>query len=435
MHHFCLTAFNAYPVIDPAAGGAIGGVETRAWMFARALARLPGTRVSFVVRHSSRPAARAIEGVELVPVVDPLFRMREAVSTMVARSGRFPWIRFNGFSPSLLWQLPIVAADFLRRRLTQGAVDYRKPMEPIVSVDADAFLTFGVVNMTSAAVIASAKARGRPAVLFLGSDSDLDERFRPDSDYVSPYGDPAPLCAWIIDQADMILAQTPDQQKTLKERFGRDSLVIANPIDHEEWDRLAADPLPDAGTGGLSRYVLWIGRAEGVHKRPQLMVELARRCPEVSFLMVLNPREPVLEARVRSEAPANLRIVSQVPFPRMPALFRKAAALVSTSALEGFPNVFLQAALSRVPIASLVVAPGFLEESGAGRAFEEDMEGLAAFVRMLWAEAPDADAEARERARRFVIERNGAEAQVGLLRDALVEAIAVQESRVRANAP
>ena len=429
MHHFCLTAFNAYPVIDPAAGGAIGGVETRAWMFARALARVPETRVSFVVRHSRQPAAMTVDGVELVPVVDPLFRMREAVSTMVSRSSRFPWIRLRGFSPSLLWQLPIVGADFIRRRLTQGRIDYRKPMEPIVSVDADAFLTFGVVNMTSAAVIASAHARGRPAVLFLGSDSDLDERFRPDSDYISPYGDPAPLCAWIIGQADMILAQTPSQQAALKERFGRESIVIANPIDHEEWDRLAADPLPDAETGGLSRYVLWIGRAEGVHKRPQLMVELARRCPEVDFLMVLNPREPVLEARVRGEAPANLRILSQVPFPRMPALFRKAAALVSTSALEGFPNVFLQAALSRVPIASLVVAPGFLEESGAGRAFNEDREGLAAFVRKLWTKPETA--EERDRARRFVIERNGADAQVGRLRAALVDAIARRETLPR----
>jgi hypothetical protein len=427
VHHFCLTAFNAYPVIDPAAGGAIGGVETRAWMFARLLARQPQTRVSFVVRHTRQPAAPTAEGVDLVPVVDPLFRMRESVSTMVSRSSRFPWIRCRGFSPSLLWQLPIVGADFLRRRLTGGPIDYRKPMEPIASVDADVFLTFGVVNMTSAAVIASAHARGRPAVLFLGSDSDLDERFRPDSDYVSPYGDPAPLCAWIIDQADTILAQTALQQRMLRERFGRESTVISNPIDHEEWDRLAADPLPDSETGGLSRYVLWIGRAEGVHKRPQLMVDLARMCPEVDFLMVLNPREPVLEARVRGTAPPNLRILPQVPFPRMPALFKKAAALISTSSLEGFPNVFLQAALSRVPIASLVVEPRFLDESSAGQAFDGDLKGLARFVRHLWREPPAA--KERDRARQFVIERNGADAQVSLLRTALVESIAVRETR------
>lgn len=417
MPHFCVTAFNAYPVIDPSVGGAVGGVETRAWMFARALAREPQTRISFVVRHSANPGTLTVDGVSLVPVVDPLFRMRESVSTMVTRSAKFPWLKLTGFAPALLWQLPIVGADFLRRRLTGRKIDYRRPMEPIASVEADLFLTFGVVNMTSASVIASAHARGKPAVLFLGSDSDLDERFTPDSTYVSPYGDPAPLCAWILANADAIIAQTPWQQAALKSRFGRDSVVISNPIDHAEWDRLAAVPLPEAETGGLRRYVLWIGRAEGIHKRPQLLVELARQTPEVDYLMVLNPREPVLETQVRRDAPPNVRILPQVPFPRMPALFARAAALVSTSSLEGFPNVFLQAAISRVPILSLVVAPEFLHTSGAGQAFDGDLAGLAEAIRRVWASAPDS--ETREQARHYVLQRNGLDAQVRQLHDFL----------------
>jgi len=415
--HFCLTAFNAYSVIDPSAGGAVGGVETRAWMFARALARQPETSVSFVVRHSVMPPHLAVEGVTLVPVVDRLFRMREAVSTMVTRSPRFPWLKMNGFAPSLLWQLPIVGGDFLRRRLTAGTIDYRRPMEPIASVDADLFLTFGVVNMTSASVIASAQARSKPAVLFLGSDSDLDERFTPDSTYVSPYGDPAPLCAWILANADAIIAQTPWQQETLKARFGRDSVVISNPIDHAEWDRLASTPLSDAETGGLRRYVLWIGRAEGIHKRPQLLIEIARQAPDVDFLMVLNPREPVLEAQIRHGAPPNVRILPQVPFPRMPALFARAAALVSTSSLEGFPNVFLQSAISRVPILSLVVAPEFLQASGAGLAFDGDLVALTGAIRDAWSRESDADA--RDGARQYVLQRNGLDAQVRQLHEFL----------------
>lgn len=417
MLKICFTAFNAYPVIAPEAGGAIGGVETRAWMLARALAAMPDTQISFVVRHHERPKSLTVDGVRLVPVVDPLFRIREAVGTMVSRSSRFPWIRLKGFAPSLVWQLPLVGFDFLRRRLLGRSIDYRAPMEPIASTPADVYATFGVVNMTSASVIASAHARGKRAVLFLGSDSDLDERFTPDSTYVSPYGDPAPLCAWILEKADVIVAQTPWQQATLQERFGRESTVIPNPIDHETWDRGLANPLPDAETCGLARYVLWVGRAEGVHKRPQLMVEVARRCPGVDFLMVLNPREPVLEAQVRREAPPNLRIVPQVPFPRMPRLFAKAAALVSTSSLEGFPNVFLQSAVSRVPIASLVVAEDFLARTGAGRCFSEDLDALCASVRDLWQTGAPLDG-----ARETVLRENGLAARAADVREVLANA-------------
>jgi hypothetical protein len=413
----CITAFNAYPAIEPAVGGRVGGVETRAWTFARALAQLPDTEVTFVVRHSAPLECTTVEGVKLIALIDPLFPMREAVSTMIGRTPRFPWIQLRGWNRSLVWQAPIVGFDFLKRRLLGRKIDYQKPMEPIASVDADVYVTFGVVNMTSASVIASAHARNRPAVLFLGSDSDLDERFTPDSSFVSPYGDPAPLCAWIIAQADQILAQTPSQAERLRRLFGREAEIIPNPIDHLQWDEQARSPLPDAATAGLSRYVLWVGRAEGVHKRPQLMVEVAKSCPDVDFLMVLNPREPVLEDRIGREAPGNLRIVSHVPYSQMPALFTRAAALVSTSSLEGFPNVFLQAALSRTPIGSLVVAEEFLQKSQAGECFDGNLEALARWVRTAWV-SPQQESR-REVARDYVIQHHGLKAQTAAFRAAL----------------
>ncbi len=41
---------NAYPAVNPAAGGQVGGTETRAWLFARELAKRPELRVSLAVR-------------------------------------------------------------------------------------------------------------------------------------------------------------------------------------------------------------------------------------------------------------------------------------------------------------------------------------------------------------------------------------------------
>ncbi len=137
----------------------------------------------------------------------------------------------------------------------------------------------------------------------------------------NPYGDAGATCHYSLTQADAVFVQTPEQQALLRERFGRDGVVIPNPIDLVQWDSRKNRPIDEEFTGGLSQFVLWIGRAESIHKRPQVLLEIARLCPEVPFLMILNPRDPAVDAATRRQAPPNVRIVSQVPFPSMPALF------------------------------------------------------------------------------------------------------------------
>jgi glycosyltransferase involved in cell wall biosynthesis len=226
-------------------------------------------------------------------------------------------------------------------------------------------------------------------VLVLGSDGDLDERYTRDSQFISPYGDPGHVCWRILQDVDAIVAQTTAQRDMLRQRFGRSATVIANPVDVAEWDARRQPPAGLEETAGLDRYVLWVGRAESVHKRPQVCLEVARRCPEISFLMVMNPRDPHVEATVRRDAPPNVRILSAVPFARMSAVFARAAAFISTSSLEGFPNVFLQAALSRVPIASLEVGEAFLQHIGSGHFAHGDLDDLCRAIRGFWNTSPD----------------------------------------------
>jgi hypothetical protein len=45
----CFAALGAYPLFDPAVEHAVGGIETRSFLFAQALAKLPGCQVSFLV--------------------------------------------------------------------------------------------------------------------------------------------------------------------------------------------------------------------------------------------------------------------------------------------------------------------------------------------------------------------------------------------------
>lgn len=405
-----LVALNALPAIDPQVPGPIGGIETRSWLLAQRLARCDGLHVQFVVRHSRPLMRNRFSGVDLVPLVDRLYPLWQNVGHALQRRDRFPWVRVRQWSPRLLWQLPLLALD----RLVRGRVYAAdQPDRRLTQLAPDAYLTFGV-QTHSAVVIRSAQAAGRPAVLLLGSDGDLDPLFEPDGRGVDPYGTRADVGRFILSAADRIIVQTPEQQRRLSEVFGRSSTLLRSPIDVAAWDAGRNAPLDPQSTAGLDRYILWVGRAEDQHKRPQLCLDVARLCPEATFLMVLNPRDPAVEARIRATAPPNVHIVPRVSPHAMPALFARAAAFVSTSQLEGFPNVFLQAALSGTPIASLAVGSDFLTASAAGVCVQSNLERLADILNAVW-RGTMPDGYDRVRARAYVETHHALDTQVRIL--------------------
>ncbi|WP_417851718.1 glycosyltransferase family 4 protein [Thalassoglobus sp.] len=377
----CFVALNAYPAIDPEAEGTFGGIETRSWAFARALAQNPEFEVSFLVRHWNPLREGTYEGVQLHLMRDRFFQVRDSLLSRFKTVPRFPWIQLKQPQLSDVLYLPLLAGlKVIRKR--RGA---RDALPAVTQIDADLFLTFGVQSF-SATVIASAQATGRPAVLFLGSDGDLDENYLPGNKFVSVYRDSADVCYWTIQNATQILCQTKFQQTRLKKLFQRESRQVQNPIDLDDWDGLSRKKIEPALHANLDRYALWIGRAESVHKRPQVLLEVAAQCPGVKFLMIMNRHDEVFAAEIKKKAPANVSIVEKVPFPSMAAIFSRAAVLVNTSSLEGFPNTYLQAAASNVPIASLSVEQDFLSASNSGYFANGNVDELSGYVRDVWEE-------------------------------------------------
>lgn len=203
---------------------------------------------------------------------------------------------------------------------------------------------------------------------------DLDfDLARPDRSrsHLAPY-------AWALRRADAIVVQS-EQQGELARRLGLGPITLIPSF---------AEP---AEPGGEPRGFLWIGRLV-TYKRPLDYLDLARAVPEASFRMIyqLEPELPA-DRELAERLPAlagelpNLELLGQLPRERTLAEVAGATAVVSTSAAEGMPNVFLEAWARGVPVLSLDYDPdGRIESEGLGIAAGASADAFAEGARRLW---------------------------------------------------
>ena len=275
----CFSCPMARPVFEPAQAGPFGGSEVRALIFAQGLAAR-GAQVHVVVE-SHAPLAPQRVGDCLLhyrPVPPPLPRWHDEPSR---------WRRYR--------QWPIVT---LRRGLRSlgkrlpGLAAKPTPLPLVLAgIAAEVYACFGV-HGHAASVIATARRKGRPSVLFLASDTDLAAEYQAGTSVRNAYGQTAAECRFAIENASRILAQTRSQQLLLRERFGRGSTLIRNPVFQPKAQA------PAAADRNID--VLWIGRADTFSKRADLALEVARRCPQLRFTLVMNPRDRHVDQQLRA---------------------------------------------------------------------------------------------------------------------------------------
>jgi glycosyltransferase involved in cell wall biosynthesis len=162
-----------------------------------------------------------------------------------------------------------------------------------------------------------------------------------------------PLYAWGLSMTDRIFVQHRDQLSELSAKLRAKAFIVPNMV------HMPARTKPH---GERKTYVAWVGMLRQP-KRPDLLLEIARKSPDLRFVVCGGPSEHrsyhgygVRIAHALDALP-NVDYRGQVPPDIADRIIANASVLLSTSEEEGFPNVFLEGWASGTPVVSLTFDP------------------------------------------------------------------------------
>lgn len=399
--HVCFISQNLYGLLYPASGLEFGGAEVQVLTLAKAL-RQQGVPVSVLAGDGREAGRETSDGVTVVldPHIGGHLRPRVAAPETA-------WDRCVAHARALLDRCPPRVASTVRglyacrrwvaswppvaalvaalreRQCVRRWVDVLRP------VGADIFVT----RCSGGNVGYMERACRRLRVKFVYM---VAHEYDVSGEYGRKNGAWGRQYERGLKRADLVICQHQGQQDLLRAHYRREGPVIRS---------LCPLPVRPGLRQAERRIVLWVARLEQ-WKRPELLVDLARRLPGESFVMVAPPTrlDRDYSARIEAEVATlpNIRLVPGVPFAEITALFEDAKVFVNTSHYEGFPNTFLQAAASGTPIVSWSVNPeGLLERHRIGHCAEQDQAKFEALVRQLCA-TPALREELGENGRRYV---------------------------------
>jgi len=294
----CFLAPTTWPLLSRSTTiPVMGGAELQQTLIATELARR-GYPVSMVSHDYGQEEGVVVEGVRVHRMYAPDAGIRVV---------RFVYPRFTS-----LWQaLKRADADIYYQRTAAVATGF---------------------------LAAFTRAHGRRSI-FAGA-SDVD--FMPGKESIN-YSRDRWIFSYGVRNVDAIFAQNPCQQENARRHYGREAILIPNCYKPPEDAR--SDP---------RGYVLWVANVRS-QKRPEYLIEIARRLPQHRFVMVGGndtDRRSVEYARaIRAEISKlpNVKMHGFVPFHETERLFDGARVVLNTSAYEGFPNTMLQGWARGIP--------------------------------------------------------------------------------------
>jgi glycosyltransferase involved in cell wall biosynthesis len=116
--------------------------------------------------------------------------------------------------------------------------------------------------------------------------------------------------------------------------------------------------------------VLWVSNFRSL-KRPELALELARQLPQVKFMLAGGPmpggQTYYDDMKAAAARLPNVIMKGAVRYRDTGDLFDRAKIFLNTSAIEGFPNTFLQAWIRGVPVVTFFDPDGLVQRVPLGR--------------------------------------------------------------------
>ncbi len=147
-----------------------------------------------------------------------------------------------------------------------------------------------------------------------------------------------------------IICQTIFQHNKIKRNFQKRSYLIRNfhPIEN----------IPS--NIRKENIICWIGNLKDI-KNPIAFIDLANRFNDKQYRFIMAGRKPD-SGKLSKIFPeiikkSNIEYLGEITNAEVNSLLSKSKLLCSTSYTEGFPNVFIQAWLNKVPVLSLYVNP------------------------------------------------------------------------------
>lgn len=302
--HICFVAPTAWPLFSGDREiPVVGGAELQQSFLAPALAQR-GYRVSMITLDYGQEDHAVVKGV----TVRKLYRPDEGI----------PVVRFIHPRLTTIWRV-------------------------MKEVDADVYYQRTAAALTGF-MAAFCRRHGKRSIYNGASDVDFapgkqDITFQRDR-WLFEYG---------LRNVDRVFVQNPRQQEWLAQNYGRqDGVLVPNCYSPPPGAR--ADP---------SGYVLWVATVRA-QKRPELLLEVARRLPQHRFVVVgghdigWNGEEYERKVRAAAAGLPNVEYRGFRPYAEADRMFDGARVLLNTSSYEGFPNTFLQAWARGVPTVAFV---------------------------------------------------------------------------------
>jgi glycosyltransferase involved in cell wall biosynthesis len=155
-----------------------------------------------------------------------------------------------------------------------------------------------------------------------------------------------------VGTADAIVVQSSQHAGLIRDSYGLSATAVGQIC-----------PLASEAEGSHRQMILWVGNIKS-WKRPELFLELARRCSDTDLEFVV-----VGAGDVGQTIPANVRLLGALDHAATMTLLRDSLFLVHTAQpeIEGFANVLLEAWSNGKPTLTLGVDPdGVINRYGLG---------------------------------------------------------------------